>query len=384
MAMITYDNPISNDVVNQSLENNPALQASPNVLASVQSLLFPPGSTTVVSGNVNLATGVVTAPSTTGLQSIVLDTRQLPSGSNVVITSETPWFALNAMTTKYYSFAGGNVNITMTGVLGDPVILSGDGNDNYQLGGGDSEITILGGGGNDTLVTGSADDSISGDAGNDSIVAGAGDDSIQAGQGFDTIDGSSGWDVVQLTNTPSSYGAPVVVGSTVTFDHIAPGGSDFGVTLQNVEFVGGLQTEGKIANADGTSYLGGQQNSWVIVDNTNDLLVARLYQALLNRSADSAGIDYWETQIDNGYSVTTLANAFLVSDEFQSQWGQLSNSAYVDLVFRNAYGRDASQSEEAYWTNLLNSGSMSKAQVAVTIVGTTEASQTIDNVVLVG
>lgn len=371
VAPLTYDAPTSNETLNTDLQNNQALAANAAVLATVQQLL-----------NIDPAnpTGNTPIQYYTGQEPIQLVDGQAPQMlvianqtiGNLEITQDV--LGDFADTIKYYSFdaVGADPNVIFTAALGDPVIASGDGDDKYVLDGTEESITILGGGGEDTISTGSADDSISGDEGDDEIYAFAGNDSILSTQGHDTIDGGDGWDIVTMNGLVQNWSFGNGSAHFQTTNSI--------VDVTNVEFVGGFQTQGQIANPDGSSFLGGQQNSFVIVDNVDDLLVSRLYQALLNRSADADGVQYWQDEVASDESLATLANAFLVSDEFQAQWGDLTTDDYVNLVYRNAFERDATQNELDTWSDLIDHNQISEAQFAVVIVGTAD---NIDNVLLV-
>lgn len=89
--------------------------------------------------------------------------------------------------------------------------------------------------------------------------------------------------------------------------------------------------------------------------------VIRLYQAAFDRVPDSAGLDYWVSQyIDGGGSGTLtlgqMSANFTQSAEFQSDYGALSNLAFVNALYVNILQRTGDQAGIDYWTNLLNSG----------------------------
>ncbi|MEL6576432.1 MAG: DUF6851 domain-containing protein [Pseudomonadota bacterium] len=69
------------------------------------------------------------------------------------------------------------------------------------------------------------------------------------------------------------------------------------------------------------------------------LEVARFYEALLGRRAESGGLSFWTGQRGGDeFDMAVLANAFLVSDEFAALAGTteaLAPAAFVDLLFAN-------------------------------------------------
>jgi hypothetical protein len=89
----------------------------------------------------------------------------------------------------------------------------------------------------------------------------------------------------------------------------------------------------------------------------------RLYQAAFNRTPDQTGLDNWITQLDQGASIISVANAFINSAEFAKAYGaNLSNGALVNALYSNVLHRAADTSGSAYWINALNNGT-SRAQV---------------------
>jgi uncharacterized protein YkwD len=91
--------------------------------------------------------------------------------------------------------------------------------------------------------------------------------------------------------------------------------------------------------------------------------VARLYLAYFGRDPDFAGLMFWANQIRAGYSVKGVSQSFATSSEFQQQYGSLSNSAFVDRVYRNVLGRAADSGGLSYWVSQLNSGALTRGDV---------------------
>lgn len=207
-SLSPYDSPINNQAMNDLLMTNAVLAGDPTLLSQVTQLLEPVGSSTV--NFAEFKDGVLTAPSNEPIQALAI-TSSTDTQVPIVLNSSVAWFASNANNIKYYSF-GGPVNpltgkqtpVQMTYALGDPVILSGSGDDFFNLNGSLANATIYGGGGADTIITGSGDDYLSGDSGNDSLISGAGNDTLNGGVGNDTMRGGLGDDIYYVDSSRDS------------------------------------------------------------------------------------------------------------------------------------------------------------------------------------
>lgn len=103
----------------------------------------------------------------------------------------------------------------------------------------------------------------------------------------------------------------------------------------------------------------------------------RLYQAAFDRTPDTAGLSNWITQLDQGASLITIANAFMNSAEFAAIYGaNLSNTALVNALYSNVLGRAGEAAGQAYWINALNNGT-SRAQVLASF---SESNENVGNV----
>ncbi len=103
--------------------------------------------------------------------------------------------------------------------------------------------------------------------------------------------------------------------------------------------------------------------------------VARLYLAYFLRDPDADGLRYW---IGAGLSYRAISDAFAGSNEFLQRYGNLSNEAFVDLVYQNVFGRGADGPGRQYWIGQLNGGisrgqmmlALSESQEFITKTGT--------------
>ncbi len=80
-------------------------------------------------------------------------------------------------------------------------------------------------------------------------------------------------------------------------------------------------------------------------------VIARLYLATFERVPDDAGHSYW---VGLDAATADIAAYFIASPEFQLRYGSLTNSQFVDRVYRNVLGRTADADGASYWRGLLD------------------------------
>lgn len=126
-------------------------------------------------------------------------------------------------------------------------------------------------------------------------------------------------------------------------------------------------------------------NQGVFSADTTDTSVARLYYGLLNRAPDAAGLQNFEAAAHNGASLESIANTVLTSSEYgNGHPGGQTNIQFVDSLYTNALGRAADPVGEQNFTQALDSGHLTRAQVAVAISESPEAQQHLASQVEVG
>ncbi len=82
----------------------------------------------------------------------------------------------------------------------------------------------------------------------------------------------------------------------------------------------------------------------------------RLYQAAFNRTPDAAGLGFWIGAIRSGVSLLDVANGFYGSGEFQSTYGQVSDSQFLTLLYRNVLNRTPDQGGLDFWVKSMQAG----------------------------
>lgn len=229
-------------------------------------------------------------------------------------------------------------------------------------------LTILSG---DDIFIGSstvaAKDYIRGEAGNDTFT-GYGDSGSSGG---DYFFGGTGVDTAIFRGKQAEYN---INASTTIWDAIKDDGSR----------LWGFVVSDKTTNRDGYDNLVGVERLR-FSDFTIGLDVAkgeisgsayRLYKAALNRTPDADGLAGWINALTNGMSMTTVANGFLQSQEFKSNYGgeNPTNDNLVWLLYQNVLHRGPDQTGYLGWVNALNKGEWTKEAV---LIGFSESAENI-------
>lgn len=200
---------------------------------------------------------------------------------------------------------------------------------NDAEGGGGSGGGDGGGTGGENFVGTNGDDVITGTDGNDEARGESGDDTINLGEGDDLGFGNFGRDT--LNGGP---GNDVLVGD-----------NELGLT--------GLEGQ-----------------------------LYRAYRAVFNRDPDLGGFEAFLQEILIGNLTFTDALAdFIGSDEFQDTYGSLSNQEFVEQLYQNVLEREGDTAGVNAYVAALNSGELTRADVVAEFV---DSAEFIANVLLDG
>jgi hypothetical protein len=83
--------------------------------------------------------------------------------------------------------------------------------------------------------------------------------------------------------------------------------------------------------------------------------IERFYQNILNRTADSAGLDYWLNIIQNE-SGAAVAFGFFSSPEFNDL--ALDDTAFINILYQTLFDRQSDQGGFDYWMTQLKAGTL--------------------------
>ncbi|HMJ77244.1 MAG TPA: DUF4214 domain-containing protein, partial [Iamia sp.] len=90
--------------------------------------------------------------------------------------------------------------------------------------------------------------------------------------------------------------------------------------------------------------------------------IARLYIAYFGRLPDQAGLDYWLGRRRAGVGLDAVSASFARTPEFRTQYGALSDSAFVTQLYRNVFSREPDAAGRSYWVDRIATG-MSRGRV---------------------
>ncbi|MFG6621252.1 DUF4214 domain-containing protein, partial [Sulfitobacter sp. 1A05707] len=102
--------------------------------------------------------------------------------------------------------------------------------------------------------------------------------------------------------------------------------------------------------------------------------IAALYAGYFNRAPDPEGLQFWIDQIDGGRDFNTIAEDFAASEEATSLYPYLtapdvaSPSTFITNVYQNLFNRAPDAEGLQFWTDVLNSGSVSVADMIEAII----------------
>ena len=96
--------------------------------------------------------------------------------------------------------------------------------------------------------------------------------------------------------------------------------------------------------------------------------VQKMYVAYYGRPGDPDGISFWAEQLDShSGDLDAIVDAFGNSSEYQERFAGLDNSALVNNIYQQLFGRDADTEGLDFYTGWLNSGIASLGSIALNI-----------------
>ncbi len=212
---------------------------------------------------------------------------------------------------------------------------------------------------NDKLFGTSNNDYIDGKAGNDNISGWAGNDILIGGAGDDLLTGNEGIDTVVFENSSNQY------------------------AISSTFLISAFYVTDKLANRDGMDWVSGIErlhfsDTNVALDITGTAGQAyRIYKAAFDRAPDPGGLGFWINAMDDGSSLTGVADGFISSPEFQKLFGaNVSDIDYVTKLYNNVLDRNPDQGGYDFWLGALANG----ATRSDILVNFSESKENIANV----
>ena len=106
--------------------------------------------------------------------------------------------------------------------------------------------------------------------------------------------------------------------------------------------------------------------------------VTRLYDTVLDRTPDDAGLTFWTNALRAGADLDDLAELFVRSSEFRDRYGDTDNSEFVTLLYRNTLNREPDAAGQAFWTDALAGGRANRDDVVLAF------SESAEHVAIIG
>jgi len=238
-------------------------------------------------------------------------------------------------------------NVDFAVVIGDNIKIRGGDGENVVYGGAGSQDIMLGAD-DDILFGGDGDDRIGSAGGNDMIYGNAGNDVLFGGAGLDVLHGGKDTDVALYDGNMDRYSITRDNGKTIvrSLDRL-----DDVDTLVNVESIQFADKTYTIENSQAMS------------------MIASAYGHILGRQADLNGFQFWAANVDNGNATSGKVAMFMLeSAEFTAKTGvqfdSLSQDAQVHMLYQAILERTADQPGHDFWMNRLQAGDSMESVVA--------------------
>ncbi|MFA5564655.1 MAG: DUF4214 domain-containing protein [Acidimicrobiia bacterium] len=107
-------------------------------------------------------------------------------------------------------------------------------------------------------------------------------------------------------------------------------------------------------------------------EQTPEGFLQRLYLGIFQRAADHTGISYWVSVQKSGASQQQIITSFLHSVEGRRALGNLDNHRLVSFLYNNVLARQADQAGLIYWTTMLERQRISPQSLIAFFVNSAE------------
>lgn len=207
---------------------------------------------------------------------------------------------------------------------------------------GAQRVVVAGSGDTKVTISDAKNTKLTLGTGNSTVVTGQGTDTVVAGLGNSTITGgNSDYSVVKLAGAASNYTVTANAGHAIVTDKVTGVKTDI-AKIQYVEVGGG--------------------DALIFAKSATEASIATLFEVALGRNADASGLDYYYDLAKDGATLSQIANALVNSGEFAPR-NLLDDTAFVNSLYRNTFGRDGDAGGMAYWLGAMHDHGISRADV---------------------
>lgn len=216
--------------------------------------------------------------------------------------------------------------------------------------------------------------------GNDTLRGGVGDDELIDYAGHSVFEGMGGND--KLAGFSDDHNLAVYRGKLSDYQITKVSG----INYDNVTGASGYSVNDTVSGRDGRDTLVNIERlkfsdtklALDVGQNENAGAIYRLYEAAFDRAPKPVGEGYWLKKLDNGETLTDIANQFALTDEFRATYGGSNPDYryYVTKLFEHVLGRQPKQAGLDYWSAKLEHGESYGSVLA----GISESNENVANV----
>lgn len=217
--------------------------------------------------------------------------------------------------------------------------------------------------GNDRITGSLENDKLAGFGGDDTLAGSAGNDTFRGGGGNDALDGGAGFNEALYLQASKNFSLTIADGRLIVEDRSSVEGTDTLTNIQRIEFADGFQL-----NTD-----------WMLqaprLGEAEFQNLIELYIGYFDRAPDALGLAYWANRMIEGMSIVDIARSFSVQPETLSAYpSTLSTSEFVTKIYENVLERAPDDAGLAYWVNDINSGSQTRDKFVLSLINGAHAS----------
>lgn len=189
----------------------------------------------------------------------------------------------------------------------------------------------------------------------DLLFGTSGDDVLQGFGGADVLDGGDGFDTALYQQPQNVF--TLRLGATVEIeDRTGVEGTDTLARIETLDF-GGETFD--LLRYDSVAKLSAAEFS----------TFTEMYIAYFNRAPDAVGLMFWANAYATGTSLEEIAGFFSTSAEAQALYpSDVSGGAFVETIYLNVLGRASDPSGAAFWSGVLDNGSVSQSEFVLAVL----------------
>lgn len=109
--------------------------------------------------------------------------------------------------------------------------------------------------------------------------------------------------------------------------------------------------------------------------------IYRLYQAAFDRKPDLGGLGFQINAVEAGLAMLDLSNNFMNSPEFRTRYGDVSDTQFVNLLYRNVLKREPDAGGLAFHIDNLQTGAVGRQQLLINFADSPENQRNVSTAV---